>query len=100
LSENKLWTGHRLILPEMREKAVRRCEDCRFFVQIQGQEEMRRGCVVSIPEYGTLQKRVPEVILVFAILKKAGSDGLQTILARRNPGALACGLYRPKIPRK
>ena len=96
MRNNKLWESHRIILPEMREKAVRHCGDCRFFVSIQGKEEARRGCVVSIPEYGALQKRAPEVIPVSAILKKAGSDGLQTILTRRDPGAPACGLYRPK----
>ncbi|MEW6424553.1 MAG: hypothetical protein AB1523_07365 [Bacillota bacterium] len=96
---NKLWEGHRIILPELREKATRCCGDCRFFVQIQDWEETRRGCVVGIPVYGTLQKRVPEVIPVSDLLKKAGGEELPKIFVRQDPQAPACGLYRPKLPK-
>ncbi|MDH7480275.1 MAG: hypothetical protein QHH02_09710 [Syntrophomonadaceae bacterium] len=94
--DNRLWEGHRLILPEMREKAVRFCGECRFLVQVQGREEVRLGCVVSIPRYGTLQRRVPEVMRVEEVLHLAGWRGLKEILARGRPEAQACGLYRPR----
>ncbi|MEW5899451.1 MAG: hypothetical protein AB1652_09835 [Bacillota bacterium] len=96
MRENKLWESHRIILPEMREKAVRRCGDCRFFVSIQGREEVRKGCVVSIPEYVTLQKRVPEIIRAADVLKRAGKVGLEEVLKRSDPDAQACGMYRTK----
>ncbi|RJQ24735.1 MAG: hypothetical protein C4589_12470 [Peptococcaceae bacterium] len=85
------------MLPEMREKAVRRCRDCRFFVLVRGREEQRCGCMVSIPVYGTLHRRVPEEIPAEVILKLAGREGLQRVLAGGNPENQACGLFRPGI---
>lgn len=94
--DNKLWEGHRLILPEMREKAVSFCGECRFLVQIQGREEARLGCVVSIPQYGTLQKRAPEKMHALEVLRLAGREGMEKILARGRPEAQACGLFKPR----
>ena len=34
--DNKLWEGHRMILPEMREKAVHTCGECRFLWRSKG----------------------------------------------------------------
>ena len=96
MRENKLWESHRIILPEMREKAVRRCGDCRFFVKIQGREEIRCGCVVNIPAYGTLQMRVPEIICATDVLRRAGKAGLEEVLKSGDPDAQACGLYKAK----
>ncbi len=87
MRDNKLWESRRLILPEMREKAVKCCRDYRFFVKIRGREEERWGCVVGIPAYGTLKKRVPKVIQAADILKTAGKGGLKKILACSDPDA-------------
>lgn len=95
--DNKLWESHRIILPEMREKVTRHCRDCCFLVRILGREEVRWGCVVGIPAYGALQKRVPEIILAGDILLAVGKAGLEKILARGVPDAPACGLYRPVL---
>ena len=97
MCNNKLWESHRIILPEIRERALKRCKDCRFFVRIRGKEEERWGCVAGVPGYGTLQVRVPEAIHVVDILRKVGKAGLGEILACGNPDAQACGLYRAKI---
>lgn len=97
MPDNKLWESHRIILPEMREKAVRRCGDCRFFVSIQGREEVRKGCVAGIPEYGSLQKNVPEIIRAADILRRVGKTGLEETLKRGDPDAQTCGLYLAKI---
>jgi hypothetical protein len=96
MDRNKLWESHRLILPEMREKAIERCRNCRFFVPIQGKEEIRYGCVVSIPVYGTLQKRTPKVMPVVEILRMVGRKGLGKIIESGNAQAQACGLFRPR----
>ncbi|MFA5384378.1 MAG: hypothetical protein WC364_06900 [Eubacteriales bacterium] len=100
MHDNKLWEGHRLILPEMREKALTYCRDCRFFVQVQGREEVRRGCLAGVPAYGTLQKRVPPKISYLELLKMAGPAGANKILESGNPDAQSCGLfkhgYKPK----
>jgi len=97
MRENKLWESHRLILPEMRERATRSCGDCRFFVEIQGREEIRRGCVAGIPIYGTLQKRVPRRLPVRDILAMVGRAGLDGILKCGEAGVQACGLFKEKI---
>lgn len=97
MRENKLWESHRIILPEMREKVARYCRDCRFLVRIQGREEVRWGCVVSVPAYGALQKGVPEIISAGDVLLAVGRAGLEKILARGVPDAPACGLYHPVL---
>ena len=97
LYNNKLWEGHRMILPEMREKAVRSCGDCRFSVEIQGQEETRWGCVAGIPRYGSLERRVPRKIPVREVLGLAGREGLEEILLRGCPWSQACGLFRTRL---
>lgn len=77
------------------------CRDCVFFVNVVGREETRSGCVVSIKEYATLQKRVPSNIHGVELLRRVGKEGLQEIINRGvNPDAFACGLYRPKLKNK
>ncbi|WP_072867697.1 hypothetical protein [Desulfofundulus thermosubterraneus] len=92
---SKFW-NRRLMLPEMREKAVHTCNDCRFLVRIQGREEVRWGCVAGLPEYGMLERRVPLQVHALDILKMAGREGLQAVLACGEPDSPACGLFRPR----
>jgi hypothetical protein len=94
---NKLWEGHRLFLPEMREKAVTTCRRCTFLVAVAGREETRFGCVAGIKEYGTLQKRVPREIHALELIRRVGRSGLKEIISRGgDPDAMACGLFRPR----
>jgi len=97
---NKLWESHRLIVPEMREKAIRKCKECRFLVQIQGKREYRWGCAACIERYATLNCRVPRVIHVTEVLKLAGREGLSRVLERGNPDWQACGLFRSRQLKK
>ncbi|MFZ5646362.1 MAG: hypothetical protein ACOY30_01950 [Bacillota bacterium] len=93
---NKLWEGHRLFLPELREKAVTTCRHCVFLVQVAGRRETRTGCLAGVPEYGTLQKKVPRRIHAADLIRRVGKNGLEEIISRgSNPGAVACGLFRP-----
>lgn len=93
---NKLWEGHRLFLPELREKAVDTCSGCVFLVSVVGREEIRTGCVAGIKKYGTLQKRVPREIHAGELIRQVGKAGLKEITDRgARPDALACGLFRP-----
>ncbi len=94
---NKLWDGHRIVLPEMREKAVHRCRECRFLAVIVGQEETRSGCVAGIASFGGLQRRVPERIPLRELLHQVGRSGLQDILTGFNPDAQACGRFLPRL---
>lgn len=94
---NKLWEGHRLLLPELREKVTSTCQRCLFLVKIAGRAESRPGCLVSIKEYSTLQKKVPREIQAINLLLQVGKDGLKEILEMgSNPDSMSCGLYRPK----
>jgi len=94
---NKLWEGHRLFIPELRDKAVTTCRHCVFLVAVVGREETRPGCLTGVKEYGTLRKRVPEEIQAVALLRRLGKDGLQEALSRgSDPDALACGLFLPR----
>jgi hypothetical protein len=96
MRDNKLWEGHRIILPEMRGKAVNHCRDCRFLVRIQGREEIRLGCVASVPRFGTLQRRVPEKMQLVELLRWVKREELNDILDKGDLQALACGAFRPK----
>jgi hypothetical protein len=94
--DNKLWDGHRLILSEMREQAVRRCAACRFFVQIRGAQEVRQGCVASVERYRRLWRLVPEEILLAEILAVVGRQGLPELLAHKGTDQ-ACADFRPRL---
>ncbi|HHW29641.1 MAG TPA: hypothetical protein GXX21_08820 [Syntrophomonadaceae bacterium] len=94
-NNNKLWEGHRVILPEFREKVIYKCRDCRYHILIQGKEELRQGC---IEKYKELWSRPPEKIEVLVLLKLVGEEGLQEILSRANPEAQSCGYFRRKLP--
>jgi hypothetical protein len=96
MPDNKLWQGHRIVLPEAREIFVRQCCECRFFVTIQGTRETRPGCVAEVRKYRTLSVRVPPMVHLMEIMKTEGRDGLAKILKKGNPLAQACGLFLPK----
>lgn len=97
---NKLWESHRIYLPEMREKLVP-CNACVFLVSVIGREETRPGCVVSIPEYASLQRKVPYNIRAIDLMMRVGREGLQEIVTRgATPDKMACGLFRPKLQGK
>ena len=92
---NKLWEGHRLFLPELRDKAVNTCRHCVFLTAVTGREETRPGCLAGVKEYGALQKRVPRKIHASSLIRQVGRPGLDQIIARgSDPDAMACGLFR------
>ncbi|HBG23292.1 MAG TPA: hypothetical protein DDW83_08595 [Peptococcaceae bacterium] len=101
-NNNKLWEGHRVILPEFRERVTSKCRDCRYHILIQGKDEVRQGC---IKKHKKLWTRPPEKIPVLVLLKLVGEEGLEEILNRGNANAYACGYFErklvpKKIPRK
>ncbi|HAA90365.1 MAG TPA: hypothetical protein DCE07_07355 [Peptococcaceae bacterium] len=85
------------MLPDAREKMVSCCQDCRFFVQIQGKEEIRYGCVECIEKYRKFCCKVPPKIHVMEILKMVGKEGLEKILENGDPQKPACGKFLPKM---
>ncbi|ACA59283.1 conserved hypothetical protein [Candidatus Desulforudis audaxviator MP104C] len=93
---NSLWESHRIVLPELCERAAKRCADCRFFVRIQGREEARWGCVAGLPGYGAPGKLIPESLPAAEVIRVAGKDGLLRAVSRGDPNAQACGLFLPR----
>ncbi|KJS01426.1 MAG: hypothetical protein VR68_05370 [Peptococcaceae bacterium BRH_c4a] len=69
---NKLWEGHRLFLPELRDKAVNTCRHCVFLTAVIGREETRTGCPAGVKEYGALQKRTPRKIYASSLIRQVG----------------------------
>lgn len=93
--QNKLWAGHRMILPPVRKLAASRCGQCRFMVEIQGREETRLGCVVHVPGYANLRKRVPGKLQLAELLKQVGLEMLEDILQRGDPHSQVCSKFKP-----
>lgn len=94
--KNFLYEGHRLMLPELRDKVVHTCARCKFFVAVVGRTEVRPGCAVLLPQYANLARRVPEKLDVMDVLKAVGRDGLERVLAGADPRRQACGLFHPR----
>ncbi|MEW5761593.1 MAG: hypothetical protein AB1776_00120 [Bacillota bacterium] len=96
MRDNRLWEGHRIVLPELREMASKRCADCRFFVRIKGREEARWGCVAGLPDCDIPGKLIPESLHAAEVIRVAGRDGLFRAVSHGDPGAQACGLFLPR----
>jgi len=94
---DKFWESHRVLLPEMREKAVNRCCECRFFIYIQGVNEVRSGCLASVEGYKKLLWKAPDKITLREILNLLGEKGLEDILKRGSPDTPACGYFQRKL---
>lgn len=96
--KNFLYEGHRLMLPELRDKVVHTCSQCKFFIWIEGRTETRPGCAALIPRYSSLSRRVPGKLAVTDVLKEVGREGLEKVLTGTDPHSQACGLFHPKSP--
>lgn len=93
IKNNTLWEKHRLYLPQMREKAIHRCQDCKFFVLVQGREELRPGCVAGIRAYASYERPVPGVVPVQEIMRLVGQEGLRQVLQGAHPEKQSCGRF-------
>jgi hypothetical protein len=91
---NKLWEGHRMMLPELAVRATHTCGDCRFFIKIVGREEIKPGCVAGVKEYRDWQKRVPRILSLVKLLQVVGREELMAILEVNDPGRQACYSFR------
>ncbi len=82
-----------MLLPGMRDKAIHRCKDCKFFVAIRGRLETKYGCIVGIKAYANLEKRVPSVIPAMEVIKRIGLEGLDNCLKTNDPEMQSCGKF-------
>lgn len=77
----------------MRKLAAHRCRDCKFFVDIKGKSEVRKGCLVNIRAYNTLREKVPDTVQVMDIIRRVGLEGLEQCLKNGNPEGRSCGRF-------
>jgi hypothetical protein len=95
--KNYLYEGHRLMLPELRDRVVHTCSECKFLIRIVGRDEVRPGCAALIPQYAGLARRVPGELNVVDVLKEVGSDGLKLVTDGIAPHRQACGQFHPRV---
>jgi len=92
---NELWEGHRLIMPEARDKAVHTCGECKFLACIAGRLEKRYGCLVTVPGYLDGSRKVPFSIPALLLTRRVGREGLERVLEGGDPRRPACGFFQP-----
>jgi hypothetical protein len=86
--KNSLYEGHRLMLPELRDKVAHTCDRCKYYVMIVGKTEVKTGCAALIPHYSGMAKRIPEKLDVTDVLRAVGRDGLERVLTTKPLRAL------------
>lgn len=96
--KNFLYESHRMLLPELRDKAAQTCAQCKFFVRVTGRNKTRNGCAAQIPRYAGLARTVPRELAAAEVLKLVGRDGLERVLSAAGPYRQACGQFHPKPP--
>ncbi|MDD4239063.1 MAG: hypothetical protein PHT62_11005 [Desulfotomaculaceae bacterium] len=94
--KNFLYEGHRMLLPELRDKVAHTCAQCKFFVRVVGRNETRSGCAAQIPRYAGLTRRVPGKLDAAEVLKLVGREGLERVLSTAGLYRQACGQFHPK----
>lgn len=93
--KNFLYEGHRLMLPELRDRVIHTCSGCKFLVQVVGGDEVRPGCAALIPRYASLARRVPAELNAVDVLKEVGREGLKRVTDGIAPHRQACGKFLP-----
>ncbi|MGI9862935.1 hypothetical protein SDD30_16275 [Moorella naiadis] len=94
---NALYEGHRLMLPELKDRATATCRGCRFCVPIIGREETRLACLATLDIYLTGAKRVPGELKALDFIWLAGRVALLKALEKLRPEGQACGFYCPRV---
>lgn len=94
--KNFLYEGHRMLLPELRDKVAHACAHCKFFVLVTGRNETRNGCAAQIPLYAGLTRRVPGQLDAAAVLKLVGKEGLERVLSASGSHRQACWQFHPR----
>ncbi|TEB07119.1 hypothetical protein Psch_00662 [Pelotomaculum schinkii] len=94
--KNFLYEGHKMMLPELRDKVAQTCAHCKFFVLVTGGNETRNGCAAQIPRYAGLSRRVPGELDAVEVLELVGREGLERVLSTAGPHRQACWQFHPR----
>ncbi|WP_273483572.1 hypothetical protein [Desulforamulus ruminis] len=95
--ENTLYRGHRFIPPDAGEIYRNSCQDCKFFVNVVGQQETRRICVAEVKAYRSRAKRVPESIEILDLILMLGKEALERMIRKGQGQEVARGEFEPII---
>ncbi len=90
---NNLYGGHRFITPPAGEIYRNSCRNCKFFIDVIGQQETRRICVAEVKAYRSRAKRVPESIEILDLILLLGKEALERMIKKGQGQEVACGEF-------
>ncbi|AEG59234.1 hypothetical protein [Desulforamulus ruminis] len=90
---NRLYGGHRMMVPAAGEKFRNSCQKCKFFVTVMGRQEARKICVTEIKAYRSGAKRVPEHIEILDLILLLGKESLEEMIKKGRQQPMACGEF-------
>ncbi len=93
---NFLFAGHQMMMPQAGEKFKHACGQCKYYVNVIGQQENRRICLAGVKAYRQRQKRVPESIDIVELMFLLGKEALQA-LASQGDHNMACGTFELRM---
>lgn len=94
---NFLYSGHRMILPVSGEKFRSSCIQCKYFVDVVGQQETRKICLNGVKTYRSGNKKVPENIEIIDLIFLLGKEALQSLLKEGGQYQAACGSFEQRF---
>lgn len=94
---NFLFAGHRMVMPQAGEKFQHSCSQCKYFVNVIGQQETRRVCLARVEAYQSRSKRVPDNIEIVELILLLGKEALQKLLGEGGRHQMACGTFEQRI---
>lgn len=94
---NFLYAGHRMVLPISGEKFRSSCNQCKYYVDVIGQQETRKVCLYGVKTYRTGNKRVPVNIEIIELIFLLGKEALQQMVSEGGQHQMACGDFEQRI---
>lgn len=94
---NFLYAGHRMVLPVSGEKFRNSCSQCKYYVDVIGQQETRKVCLYGVKTYRSGSKKVPESIKIIDLIFTLGKEALKGMLNQGGQYQVACGNFEQRI---
>ena len=91
--DNRLYRGHRIVLPEASHKLQSTCDGCKYFITVVGRDETRKVCVAGAKAFRTRAKRVPQEMNILDLIMLLGKEALEDMLNKGQRYQIACGDY-------
>lgn len=88
-AKNHLY-ARKMIMPGPGEMFRGSCQNCKFYVNVVGQQETRKVCLAEVRTYRSRSKRVPESIDIMDLMLLLGKEKLEAMLRRGGADKVAC----------